>query len=388
MASKLLSNYLPEFFALGIGRSKPNKVGINLTDRCNQQCIYCEIGKRVLPDASQLLTYDDLVWIIDQMDEHNIRRLSLCGGEPFLFMELFKVVAYAGGKNIRCAITTNGMTVHQLGARELNVLKECKAEINISVDSFRDELQSLTRGADSALSNAVRSIHKLREFNIPVTVLTVVSKYNYQDLFDSFVAAYQQGVRQVLFQPVISWSNYPQRPAVADKSGINVEPENMDVLLAEFKKILAFERKHLINTNVYRLMPWIACYLKQASSANGSWFFHYVLKKFYCRDLYAIIEITYDGGIQPCGLALAEVNIYKDRSSGLLGLWSEATKGIKEDLRRGRYHPYCNGCCHHFSRNMLASIIKYPFANRTALFTMLPLMLSRIWFRMLKKLYL
>ena len=131
-------------------------------------------------------------------------------------------------------------------------------------------------------------------------------------------------------------------------------------------------------------MPWIRHYLKMAATQNGKWFFNDVLKKFFCREIYAIIDISYNGGIQPCGLSLATISIHENRHLGLMALWSEATLGIKDDLRNGRYHEYCNGCCHHFSRNMIASILKNPIKNRFALINMLSLLLSRILSRMLK----
>jgi MoaA/NifB/PqqE/SkfB family radical SAM enzyme len=385
MASKIITNYLPELFALGFFRSRPSVVGINLTHRCNQNCVYCEIGKNPLTRENDTLTVDDLLWVIDQMVINKIPRIALQGGEPFLFQGIIDVVAYAGEKNIRTQITTNGMTAHLLGENELNVLKECKTEVNISIDSFEYSIQSFTRGTPAALSNALKSVRKLSEKGIPLTVLTVISKYNYQDLFKSFSLAYEKGIRQVLFQPVIYYSNYPQRPALDDKSQLNVSVDKLEIVMDELNKILRFERKHKIKTNVYRIIPWIKYYLRTAETKSDKMFFDDVLGKFFCRDVYAIIDISYDGGIQPCGLLPAAVSIINNRPSGLMELWSQATAEIKKDLLQGRYPGCCNGCCHHFSRNMLASVFKHPFKNRIALFRMMPLVLSRILWGILKK---
>jgi len=313
-----------------------------------------------------------------------IPKISLCGGEPFLFEGIIDVVAYAGRKKIRCSITTNGMTAHLLNENDLRILKEYKTEINISIDSFQESIQSYTRGTPTALPNALKSIRKLSEKQIPVTVLTVISKYNYQDLFGFFSTAYEKGIKQVLFQPVICYSNYPDQPPVDNKSQLNVSIDKLDVLMEELNKILRFERNHKIKTNVYRIFPWIRYYLKTAASQNEKWFFEDVLKKFYCRELYAIIDISYDGGIQPCGLSPASISIINNRQPGLLDLWLKATEEIKNDLLHGRYYQYCNGCCHHFSRNMLASIIKHPVQNRNALIQMIPLMVSRIQSEIIK----
>jgi MoaA/NifB/PqqE/SkfB family radical SAM enzyme len=387
MTSKIINNYLPEISSLILGRSKPSMVTVNLTNRCDQQCIYCEIGRNIATPRNDRLTIDDLTWIIDEMAVNKIRKIALCGGEPFLFKGIIDVIAYAGKMNIRCSITTNGMTAHMLNERELNVLKECKTEVNISIDSFQESIQSYTRGTSAALPNALKSVQKLSEKHIPVTLISVISKYNYHDLFKSLTSAYEKGVKQVLFQPVIYYSNYPDRSPIAKKSQLNVSVDKLDVLMDQLRKILRFERRHNINTNVYRIFPWIKYYLRTAASQNGKWFFNDVLNKFFCREIHAIIDIAYDGGIQPCGLALATISIHENRHLGLMALWSQATTGIKNDLLNGRYHEYCNGCCHHFSRNMLASVMKYPIKNKVALANILLLLLSRILSRILKKLY-
>jgi len=383
--SKIKTNYLPELSALIIGRSKPSQVSVNLTSRCNQQCIYCEIGKNIPSTKKDALTIDDIRWIIDQMSVNKIPRISFNGGEPFLFDGIIDLVAYAGKKNIRCTITTNGMTVHKLNESEFNTLKICKTLINVSVDSFQDSIQSFTRGKPVALTNALKSIQRLSEKNIPVTVLAAISKFNYHDLFNLITIAHKKGVKQVLFQPIIYYSNYPDRHAIDNKSQLNVGVDKLDILMDKLRKILRFEKKHDINTNVYRILPWIEQYLKTAANQSGKWFFDDVLNKFYCREIDAIIEIGYDGGIMPCGLAAVKNTIHENRHLGLMAQWLDATKDIRDDLSDERYREYCNGCCHHFSRNMLASVMKYPVNNRGTLMKMIPLLLSRVLSKTMKK---
>ena len=257
-------------------------------------------------------------------------------------------------------------------------MKRYKTGINISIDSFHDNIQAHTRGTDTALSNALESIRKFKDEGISVTVLTVISKFNFRELSEFFTEAYERGIKEVLFQPVIYYSNYPDRLTVDGKAQLNVGGENLDELMDELEKILQFERTHRIKTNVYRFLPWIRFYLQTAATQNGKWFFKDVLDKFYCREVYAIIDISYDGGIQPCGLSPASVSITDNKHNGLVALWEKATREIKDDLLHERYYPCCNGCCHHFSRNMLASVMKHPVKNRIALISLLPLILSRM----------
>jgi MoaA/NifB/PqqE/SkfB family radical SAM enzyme len=375
--NKLKGNYIPEFSALLLGRKKPSVVSVNLTDKCNQRCIYCEIGQGLSKNNSETLSKSDMIWIIDQMSLLKITRLSLCGGEPFLFKDIIDVVEYAFKKNIRCNITTNGMVVPKLNEKALDILRQCNSEINISIDSFDESIQKKTRGVETALSNAINTIKILDEKGIPLTVLSAISKYNYHDLYNSLIKGYGFGVRQILYQPIISYSNYPEKTAIEGKGQLNVKPENADELMNELNRIIKFEKTHNISTNVYRILPWIRKYIMGPSGLKSKWFFLDVLNKFYCREIHAVIDINYHGGIQPCGLSNAKVNIKENREKDLLTLWSEATFQLRYDIKSAKYPLACNGCCHKFSRNLMASVIKYPFANRAALGKVLQVIISR-----------
>ena len=385
MAAKIKNHYLPEVSAFLLGRSKPSMVTVNLTSRCNQQCVYCEIGKHIPSERRDNLTIDDLMWIIDEMYSNKIHRLALCGGEPFMFDGIIDIVEYARNKRIICAITTNGMTIQNLTRTELLALKTANAEINISIDSFDEKIQSRTRGIAGSLEKTLESIRILLQHEIPLIILTVISRYNYRNLYQHLIYAYDLGIRQVLFQPVIHSSNYPDRPAIPSKAELNLNSGDFDILNSELRKAQRFERKHHINTNVYRILPWIKYYLQSAETKNGHMFFDNVLKKFYCRDIDAIIDITYDGGIQPCGLELAKTTIHQNRELGLIGQWKNATGALRNKINNREYPEICNACCHHFSRNMLASVMRYPIQNRAMLLKMTYLILSRIMFRTYKK---
>ena len=385
IASKLKINYIPEFIALIFGRGRPLMVSVNITNKCNQHCVYCEIGATVAKKSEMDLSKDDLFWIIDQMKIQGIKRLSINGGEPFLFKDLIEVVVYAHQNSIQCNITSNGMIISQLSEQSLQLLKDCKTLINISVDSFQEKIQSQTRGVETALSHAIKSIQLLQSKDIPVTVLSAISKYNYHELFDSLIKARKYGVRQILYQPIIYFSNFTDKDAIEQKSDFNVSRDKLPVLMEQLRKILAYEKSHRINTNVYRIMPWILQYIESARLSNGTFFFDSLLKKFYCREAFAVIDISYFGEVQACGLLGTDVNIRDSKERGLLALWKEASGPLQSDILKTKFPPACNGCSHKFSRNMFASVFKHPIDNRCALMQIIPLLLNRMISRLRKK---
>ncbi len=273
------------------------------------------------------------------------------------------------------------MTIHELDRGDLQVLVKSRVQINISIDSFDHRIQSMTRGSVSSLPNAEKSIHLLQEKKLPVTLLAAITKYNFHDLFNLVQVAFRKGIREVLFQPVIFESNYPDRKCINDKRSLNVPLSGIDELMTQLEMILDFEKRNHINTNVYRIKPWIKSYLQSAGGENGNVFFEHLLPGFYCREIYAIIEINYNGIIQPCGLAKGEISIKENRGISLINLWGKATKSLRNDLKTGKYPEICNACCHHFSRNMLASVMHHPLRNRKALGVIGPLMLSRLIYK-------
>lgn len=353
-------------------------VSVNLTDKCNQKCIYCEIGQGYRSIDKRRLTSDDLFWIIDQMEMMGLKRLSMCGGEPFLFPDILDVVYYAYTKKIKSNITSNGMTIHMLNAEQFDLLSRCGTHINISIDSFDNEIQSLTRGSKIALKNAIKSVEELSKKRIPFTLLSTISKYNCHDLFDSFVTAYKLGIKEVLYQPVITYSNYPGLPAITQKHLINAEKDQISMLTNQLEKIYQFEKRHAIKSNIYRLKPWIAKYIESSVNGTNERFFKNVLERFYCRESLAVMNISYQGGIQPCGLAEAEINIKDNRDTDLFSQWLKAGSDLRKDLKNQDYPEMCNGCCHKFSRNMLASVMRYPVANRKVLYTLSVLLMARM----------
>lgn len=382
---KLRNHYIPEAVSLLFGRRGPAMVSVNLTDKCNQHCIYCEIGARVPSVTTNRLTKDDLFNLVDQMSVAGIKRFSMCGGEPFLFDGIHEIVSYAYKNKIRCNLTSNGMPISRLDISVYEILKECETWINISIDSFDEHIQSRTRGHNDALRYAVEAIKILQKYQIPVTLLSTITRHNFRDLYDSLTKACDLGIKEVLYQPVIYHSNFPDREVLSGKQALNVLPDDFPVLKNQLMKIKQFEKHHPVTTNVYRLLPWIEQYLKSAASGGTELFFSDLIPDFYCRESDAVIDVGYDGTIQACGLISSGYHISEIRNQGLIHLYRAAGMKLKTQLNNGNYPEECNACCHKFSRNLIASVIHSPWTNRKILFKIAGLMTERVSYAIYKK---
>ena len=101
---------------------RPSLVGatIYITQRCNLRCTYCSSPLRRTPE----LTTDQWRTIIDELAELGCKRFTILGGEPLLRADLADFIAHARSRDIRCALTSNGLLVPQRidWLRELDTL--------------------------------------------------------------------------------------------------------------------------------------------------------------------------------------------------------------------------------------------------------------------------
>jgi GTP 3',8-cyclase len=124
---------------------------LSVTDRCNLRCLYCmpEEDYVWLP-RQELLSFEELVRLVDIFTELGVTRLRLTGGEPLLRHDLDRLIAMLA-QNSRItdlALTTNGV----LFADQAEGLKRAGlGRVTISLDTLRpDRFRQMTRRDEHA----------------------------------------------------------------------------------------------------------------------------------------------------------------------------------------------------------------------------------------------
>jgi cyclic pyranopterin phosphate synthase len=112
---------------------------ISVTDRCNLRCVYCmpEAGLPWIPKA-EILSYEEVVRIVEAAAAIGVRSLRLTGGEPLVRRDLPKLVkrlaAIPGIEDI--ALSTNGLLLAEM----LDELAEAGlTRVNLSLDTLRED---------------------------------------------------------------------------------------------------------------------------------------------------------------------------------------------------------------------------------------------------------
>jgi GTP 3',8-cyclase len=124
---------------------------LSVTDRCNLRCMYCMPEKqyRWLPQ-DHLLSFEELVRLVDIFTVLGVRRLRLTGGEPLLRRDLDRLVTLLAANPMieDLALTTNGtLFAEQAGALHRAGLHR----VTVSLDTLRPErFRAITRRNDHA----------------------------------------------------------------------------------------------------------------------------------------------------------------------------------------------------------------------------------------------
>mgnify|MGYP001559293081 FL=1 len=89
-------------------------VGLSLTEKCNETCKHCYIGRKNLWKQFNYetldLTKEQISALIPQFKEIGVTRVNFGGGEAPLHLDFLSVVQDLFDAGIKISLTTNGST--------------------------------------------------------------------------------------------------------------------------------------------------------------------------------------------------------------------------------------------------------------------------------------
>jgi len=130
---------------------KINYLRVSVTDLCNLRCVYCmPPGGSTLSDRDDILSFEEILKIINHGVSLGVNKIRLTGGEPLVrrgITSLIKQISDIEGIN-DIALTTNGVNLKE-HAETLRM--SGLSRLNISLDTMRaDRFSDITRGGNIA----------------------------------------------------------------------------------------------------------------------------------------------------------------------------------------------------------------------------------------------
>jgi len=161
------------------GKRIPMNVHLELTYRCNEDCIHCycvvEKGKE-REVIKQELTYEEITKVLDDIAEMGGFYLTLTGGEVFVRRDFFEIAEYAKKKGFVIRIYTNGIGLNEERVKRIAEIGPLTVELSIFSDKA-EEHDRVTRVPGSFV-RLMRNIQLLKQHGLRVYLKTVAMKTN------------------------------------------------------------------------------------------------------------------------------------------------------------------------------------------------------------------
>ncbi|MFM7581920.1 MAG: GTP 3',8-cyclase MoaA, partial [Caldilinea sp.] len=158
---------------------------ISLTDACNLRCVYCMPEQMTFRPRSELMSDEELLYLVQIAVSLGVTKIRLTGGEPTIrpgVVELVRALASIPGVQ-DLAMTTNGLLLDKLA----QPLAEAGLKrVNISIDTLdAQKFRRITRwGAIEEVWNGIKAAEQAGLTPIKLNAVVVRHFNDGQDMVD------------------------------------------------------------------------------------------------------------------------------------------------------------------------------------------------------------
>lgn len=154
----------------------PLSGGIELTNKCNFNCIHCYETTERICEKRQLFLTEDLLRIIDTLVDRGVISVFLTGGEAMLRKDFDLIYKYLRKKGVLTAILTNGTTITESKCRLFQ--KYMPRMIDISIYGASEDTYEKVSGKKGMFQKVISNLEMLKKYNIPFQLKTVLLSIN------------------------------------------------------------------------------------------------------------------------------------------------------------------------------------------------------------------
>ncbi len=179
-----------------------------VTYRCNQRCLYCDmqnIARSQADKAIDELDKESLCAIIDEFARLGVKAIAFTGGEPLLREDIYELISYVKKRGMLCQLSTNGILVSSAVAAKL--ISSGLDSVCVSIDGSNAQVHGRIRKGKEGFAqahNALRHLLEVRDqlqAKTRIKILTVVSKYNVDDIHNIITDSRRIGVDGIELMP-------------------------------------------------------------------------------------------------------------------------------------------------------------------------------------------
>jgi MoaA/NifB/PqqE/SkfB family radical SAM enzyme len=189
--------------------SFPGRISFTLTNLCNLHCRMCGQWSREgymhsrKEKLNQEMKLDEWKRLVDEIVTHNITRVLLRGGEPFLFPGIIELLEYINNKGMHISIDTNGTLISRYAS---DIARIGNIHLTVSVDGPQD-IHDGVRGVRGGFIRIKEGIARLNSYikggeqHISTSISFTISRYSYRGLGAMPDVARDLGIKTISIIP-------------------------------------------------------------------------------------------------------------------------------------------------------------------------------------------
>jgi len=275
-----------------------NYLRISVTDRCNLCCIYCSVGSVPRLPRSEILSYEEIRYVVRVAASMGINKVRITGGEPLLRFNLSRLVRMLsqieGIDDI--SLTSNGTLLSKYAVE----LKEAGLKrVNVSLDTLREDRFKRITGRDKLgeVLSGIKAAHGAGLHPVKIN-LGVLRGINDDETIDLARMSTSQGwhVRFIEFMPF----GTPKAEALETISAQEIQERIQSLGTLE-----PYTGKTGNGPAKYYQLP----------GARGTIGFITPMTEHFCHSCNRL-RLTSDGQLRPCLLDDDEVNLKEPLRNG------------------------------------------------------------------------
>ena len=198
---------------------------LELTPYCNVKCVHCYVTNCEYTD--EVLSYQEVCRILDEVVEAGCTWLLFTGGEPLLRKDFVDIYTYAKKKGLLLTVFTNGTLVTPEIAHLFHDLPPRLVEI--SIYGATEETHDKITGVKGSFKNCLRGIKLLLDQDVRLRLKTMAMTLNVHEINAMKELAETLGVKfrfDPILNPVLDGSREPYRYRLSPEQVVDLDKED------------------------------------------------------------------------------------------------------------------------------------------------------------------
>jgi len=176
---------------------------INVTSKCNLNCLYCFYKIEPSRKVEDRLTTECIEEMLHSLKVARFSEISFTGGEPLLRRDIFRCIFTAHNLGLLTSLDSNATLINKDVAEKLK--QSGLGTIFVSLDDVKGFAHNAIRGNHAKVLEAIK---RLKNVGIRIFISSTITRMNFRFVIDLCNFSEEIGAG-IVFQPVFIPYNHP-----------------------------------------------------------------------------------------------------------------------------------------------------------------------------------